>query len=330
MLDDAGPIDLQPVPAAFRAPLAGIAAAARDLALTIAGGAGLGAAAGRNADGDHQVALDLLADAAFRDALAGTGVRWYASEELDDVAALGEGALAVAIDPLDGSSNLDVNVSVGTIFGIYPAEADPRASFLRPGRDLLAAGYVIYGPQTALVASFGDGVMRFVLDAATGAFRLAAPDIRVPPRAPEFAINASNHRHWPQPVRAFVGDCLAGAEGPLGHNFNMRWIASLVAEVHRILTRGGVFLYPADDRAGYEHGRLRRVYECAPVAWLIEQAGGRATDGAERILDQAATSLHERTPFVFGSADIVASVAAYHAAPPETSALFGQRGLFRS
>ncbi|WP_290747405.1 class 1 fructose-bisphosphatase [Amaricoccus sp.] len=311
--------------------MAGIAAAARDLARVIAGGADLGASAGRNAGGDRQIALDVLADDAFRAALTGTGVRFYASEELDDVALLGEGRLAVAIDPLDGSSNLDVNVSVGTIFGFYPAEADGPASFLRPGRDLLAAGYVIYGPQTALVASFGEGVLRFVLDPAAGAFRLAARDLRVPPCAAEFAINVSNRRRWPHPVRAFVDDCLAGADGPLGRDFNMRWIASLVAEVHRILTRGGVFLYPADARAGYEHGRLRRVYECAPVAWLIEQAGGQATDGADRILDQAAGALHERTPFVFGSADKVAAVAEYHAIPhPETSALFGQRGLFRN
>ncbi|HRO09967.1 class 1 fructose-bisphosphatase [Amaricoccus sp.] len=311
-----------------------IAAAARDLSAAIAGaglGAELGAASGTNSDGDRQIALDVMADAAFRSGLAGTGIRWYASEELDGVAELDrDGTLALAIDPLDGSSNVDVNVSIGTIFGLYPAAADAAASFLRPGRDLLAAGYVIYGPQTALVASFGAGAMKFVLDRPAGIFRLAAP-VTVPPSSAEYAINASNQRHWPEPVRAYIDDCLAGAEGPHGSDFNMRWIASLVAEVHRIVTRGGIFLYPADARAGYEHGRLRRVYECAPIAFLIEQAGGRATDGAERILDQTAAALHERTPFVFGSAEKVAHVAAYHAlARPEVSALFGRRGLFRN
>ena len=334
MPDHGVPLELLHIPIAFRAPMRGIAAAARELSATIAsGGLGddLGAGAGRNSDGDRQVALDLRADRAFRAALQGTGVRWYASEELDAVAELDpQGPLAVAIDPLDGSSNVAVNVSIGTIFGFYPAEDDAEASFLRPGRELVAAGYVIYGPQTALVASFGDGVLQFVLDRAAGVFRFAAGGLAVPACSSEFAINASNHRHWPQPIRAFVDDCIAGADGPYGRDFNMRWIASLVAEVHRIVARGGVFLYPSDSRRGYEHGRLRRVYECAPIAFLIEQAGGKATDGGERLLDQAAAALHERTPFVFGSAEKVDRVAEYHALThAEVSALFGHRGLFR-
>ncbi len=335
MLDNASPIETQHVPAAWRRPMQAIAAAARDLSAAIAaGGLGdaLGARLGQNSDGDTQAALDVIADAAFRRALAGTGVRWYASEELDTVTALdADGDLAIAIDPLDGSSNIDVNVSIGTIFGFYPAEDDAEASFLRPGADLRAAGYVIYGPQTALVASFGEGVSKFVLDRATGVFRLAHEGIAVPKCSSEYAINASNYRHWPRPVRAYIDDCLAGAEGPHACDFNMRWIASLVAEVHRIVTRGGVFLYPSDSRKGYEHGRLRRVYECAPIAFLIEQAGGKATDGCDRLLDQRAESLHERTPFVFGSAEKVDRVAAYHdLSEAETSALFGKRGLFRS
>jgi fructose-1,6-bisphosphatase I len=334
MLNDVGPLEIQHVPHAFHMPMRAIATAARDLSIAIAAGdlgQDLGGRVGRNSDGDAQVALDVIADAGFRAALVGTGVRWYASEELDDVAALdADGPLAIAIDPLDGSSNIDVNVAIGTIFGFYPAEPSPLASFLRPGRDLLAAGYVIYGPRTCLVCSFGDGVLSFVLDRAAGVFRRVSAGVAIPPCAAEFAINASNHRHWPQPIRAFVDDCLAGTEGPLGRDFNTRWIASLVAEAHRILARGGVFLYPSDARRGYEHGRLRRVYECAPIAFLVEQAGGRATDGAERILDQSAASLHERTPFVFGSADKVATVAEYHAVPHEVSALFGHRGLFRS
>jgi fructose-1,6-bisphosphatase I len=334
VLDDPSPIEALHIPAAFRRPLAAIAAAARELSAAIAaGGLGeaLGARLGLNSDGDAQARLDVLADDAFRAALASTGVRWYASEERDTVTALDAGgALAIAIDPLDGSSNIDVNVAIGTIFGFYPAEDDPDQSFLRPGRDLRAAGYVIYGPQTALVASFGNGVVKFVLDRPTGVFRLADPAVTVPACSTEYAINASNYRHWHHPVRAYVDDCIAGAEGPHACDFNTRWIASLVAEVHRIVTRGGVFLYPADRRPGYEHGRLRRVYECAPIAFLIEQAGGKATDGADRLLDQRAESLHERTPFVFGSAEKVDRIAAYHDLPEaEASALFGKRGLFR-
>lgn len=334
MLDDAGPIEVQHVPPAFRRPMQAIAAAARDLSGAIAaGGLGdaLGVHLGQNSDGDRQAALDVMADAAFRTALAGTGVRWYASEELDEITPLDDtGALAIAIDPLDGSSNIDVNVSIGTIFGFYPAADTAEASFLRPGRELVAAGYAIYGPQTALVASFGAGVVKFVLDRTTGVFRIAADGLAVPRCSSEYAINASNYRHWAAPIRAYVDDCLAGAEGPHARDFNMRWIASLVAEVHRIVTRGGVFLYPSDGRPGYEKGRLRRVYECAPIAFLIEQAGGKATDGCDRILDQRAASLHERTPFVFGSAEKVERVAAYHDLPDaEASALFGKRGLFR-
>jgi fructose-1,6-bisphosphatase I len=333
MLDTASPHALQ-IPERFRAPMQAIAGAARELSAAIAAG-GLGAAlastVGRNGDGDRQVALDVIADGAFRGALAGTGVRWYASEELEEVAVIDpEGDLAIAIDPLDGSSNVDVNVAVGSIFGFYPAEASASASFLRPGSDLLAAGYVIYGPQTALVASFGDGVQKYVLDRPAGGFRLVADRLAVPACSSEFAINASNYRHWERPIRAYVDDCLAGATGPHDCDFNMRWIASLVAEVHRIVTRGGIFLYPADARAGYARGRLRRVYECAPIAFLVEQAGGKATDGCDRLLGQRAADLHERTPFVFGSPEKVDRVAAYHdLGEAETSALFGKRGLFR-
>lgn len=153
----------------------------------------------------------------------------------------------------------------------------------------------------------------------------------IPPQSSEFAINASNYRHWTKPVRAFIDDCIAGSEGPRGRNFNMRWVASLVAETHRIMTRGGVFLYPSDDRPGYEKGRLRLLYECAPIAFVVEQAGGRATDGCDPVMGKAATELHERTPFVFGSSEKVARVATYHDLPDtEVSALFGSRGLFRN
>lgn len=292
----------------------------------------LGGARGTNNDGDSQKALDVIADEAFMAALAGSAVRYYASEEQDTVCELNaKGRLALAIDPLDGSSNIDVNVSIGTIFGIYAAATTAEGSFLRPGNDLLAAGYAIYGPQCCLMISFGDGVRKYVLDPATGCFVLVNARVQVPDQSNEFSINASNYRHWPAPVRAFVDDCVAGADGPRGKNFNMRWIASLVAETHRILTRGGIFLYPSDGRKGYERGRLRMVYECAPIAFLITQAGGQATDGSASILSATPQHLHERTPLIFGSSSKVARVTAYYDLPDhEVSALFGKRGLFRS
>lgn len=287
---------------------------------------------GTNADGDGQKALDLIADEAFREALKDSAVRFYASEEQQEVLALNPaGSLALAIDPLDGSSNIETNVSIGTIFGIYPAADAPEASFLRPGRELVAAGYIIYGPQCLMVAATAAGVQKAVLDPETGRFAVIARECRVPETSSEYAINASNYRHWPAPIRAYVDDMVAGADGPRARNFNMRWIASLVAEAHRIMVRGGIFLYPRDHRPAYAQGRLRMVYECAPIAWLIEAAGGGATDGCDRILDQVPASLHQRTPFVFGSREKVARVATYHdLAASETSALFANRGLFRS
>jgi fructose-1,6-bisphosphatase I len=307
---------------------------ARSLANTISRGdlgGSLGAEVGGNADGDRQKALDVMADEAFVAALGGTGVRWYASEEQEVVLPIdADGALAIAIDPLDGSSNIDVNVSIGTIFGIQPAEEDATATFLRDGRGLISSGYFIYGPQTALVVTFGDGARQFILDRDRGVFvEVTGPAI--PATSSEYAINASNYRHWGKPVRAYIDDCLAGVDGPRGKNFNMRWVASLVAETHRIITRGGIFLYPGDARKGYEQGRLRLVYECAPIAFLVEQAGGRATTGIDRILDRVPETLHARTPFIFGTPDKVDRVTSYHDLPDaEISALFGNRGLFRA
>ena len=309
-----------------------LARVARDLSRRIARGPleRHGSTVGENSDGDTQKALDLIADHAVVAALQGGPVRWYASEERDEVIAMTDGApLALAIDPLDGSSNIDVNVSIGTIFSILPALDGALESFLRPGRDQLAAGYVIYGPQTAMVLTLGQGTSLWVLDPDTQRFEPAGPLV-IPPRSNEFAINVSNYRHWSPPVRAYIDDCLAGETGPRDKNFNMRWVASLVAETHRIITRGGIFLYPADARRGYDSGRLRHVYECAPIALLVEQAGGVATDGCDPILDRVPQALHERTPLVFGTPDKVHRIAAYHDLPPqEVAALFGHRGLFR-
>lgn len=291
----------------------------------------MGQEVGQNTDGDGQKALDIIADEMFFAALKDTAVRWYASEEREEVAPLNpNGHLALATDPLDGSSNIDVNVSIGTIFSIFNAKDSPTASFLRPGTEQIAAGYIIYGPQTGLMVTFGNGTLSFILDPDSDEFVLLNDRVEVPEASSEFAINASNYRHWNKPVRAYIDDCLAGETGPRGKNFNMRWVASLVAETHRIISRGGIFLYPSDNRRGYEHGRLRMVYECAPMAMLVEQAGGLATDGSDRLLEQQVKTLHSRTPLVFGTAEKVNRVATYHDLPEnETSALFRERGLFR-
>ena len=291
----------------------------------------MGAAVGDNTDGDVQKALDVIADEMFFAALKPTDVKWYASEEQEEVAECNPaGTLALATDPLDGSSNIDVNVSIGTIFSIFNAKPDANDSFLRPGTEQVAAGYIIYGPQTGLMVSFGKGTQFFILDPDRNEFVLLNEAVKVPESSNEFSINASNYRHWTKPVRAYIDDCLAGETGPRGKNFNMRWVASLVAEAHRIITRGGIFLYPRDARKGYENGRLRMVYECAPIAMLVEQAGGMATDGCDRLLEQRVKTLHARTPLIFGTPDKVGRVATYHDLPEnETSALFRERGLFR-
>ena len=323
-----------PIPARLRPAMEALGRVGRDLSRRIARGplgGQLAATVGDNADGDRQKALDVLADEAFARDLAGTGVRWYASEEQEGVVELDpRGTLALAIDPLDGSSNIETNVSIGTIFSIREAGPEGEASFLRPGHEQIAAGYIIYGPQCMMLVTFGDGVQDYILDPETGRFTLVNSQLTIPGESAEFAINASNYRHWSKPVRAYIDDCLAGSEGPRAKNFNMRWIASLVAETHRILVRGGLFLYPRDDRPGYDMGRLRMVYECAPIAMLVEQAQSRATDTTTRILDKVPAELHARTPFVFGSITKVDRVTAYHDLPEqEVSALFGNRGLFR-
>lgn len=302
------------IPSEVYKPLTALCQVGRDLAQRIARGplgGSLGHEVGSNIGGDGQKALDVMADDAFAAALIGTGVRWYASEEQDDVVEIDtDGGLALAIDPLDGSSNIDVNISIGTIFSIFPARDQADASFLRPADQQIAAGYIIYGPQVALMVTFGAGVQHYILDPETHSFVLVEAAVKLPDTATEFAINASNTRHWPQPVRDYIDTCLAGVNGPSGKNYNMRWVASLVAETHRILSRGGVFLYPEDRRKGYERGRLRIVYECAPIAMLIEQAGGIATDGHDPILAQSATGLHARTPFVFGAPEMVTQITA--------------------
>ena len=284
--------------------------------------------------GDKQKRLDLVANDEIHRALESASVAYLASEEEDEVVAIATGGrYAVAVDPLDGSSNIDIDAAIGTIFTVFRASPEgPEASFFRSGRDQVAAGYFVYGPHTDLVFTTGDGVCLFVLDPETDRFVGVRSPVRIPPHAYEFAINASNYRHWFDPIRNFVEECLAGSDGSRGVDFNMRWPAAMVVDAHRILTRGGVYLYPADRRRGYEEGRLRLLYEAFPIALLMEQAGGRATDGIEPILDRALVALHQRTPLIFGSARDVVIVGGFHDDPPrnlETAPLFGRRGLFR-
>lgn len=296
----------------------------------------LGAQVGSNTDGDVQKALDLLADRQFHEGLKGSGVAAIVSEESEHAIPLDAGgAFLIAIDPLDGSSNIDTNVSIGTIFSVLdaPAGRAPVAEdFLQPGHRQRAAGFIIYGPQTSFVFTVGRGAHIATLDPLTREWLMTAVDLAVPEGSREFAINASNYRHWHAPVRAYIDDLVEGADGPRGQNFNMRWIASLCADAYRIVVRGGVFLYPADERKGYERGRLRHLYEANPIAFVIEQAGGMATDGVNRTLDATPTSLHGRIPLVFGSSEKVARIRGYHLDEKligEDNPLFAKRGLWR-
>ena len=286
---------------------------------------------GVNSDGDGQKQLDIIADDIFYKSLKATGVGFYASEERETIEVLDkDGDLGVAIDPLDGSSNIDCNVSVGTIFSIKEVQSknNPEEDFFVLG-DYLASGYFIYGPQTLLVFTVGEGILKFSLNVENNKFISLDSNLKIPKQAHEYAINSSNSRYWPAPVRSYIDELLDGSAGPRKKNYNMRWVASLVAETHRILERGGVFLYPADDREGYSEGRLRKIYECGPIAFLIEQAQGLATDGIEPIISSTAGSLHQRTPFVFGSKEEVETIKKFYEDPKSShSPLFRTRGLF--
>jgi fructose-1,6-bisphosphatase I len=227
-----------------------------------------------------------------------------------------QGEYLLLFDPLDGSSNIDVNVSIGTIFSVLRKVGHTRGvseeDFLQPGKQQAAAGYCVYGPQTTLVLTLGNGVTMFTLDRETGSWVLTSTDVRIPEETKEFAINMSNMRHWAPPVRRYIDECLQGKTGPRGKDFNMRWVASMVADVHRILTRGGVFLYPWDQREPDKPGKLRLMYEANPMGFIVEQAGGLATNGHERILDLVPTKLHQRVSVVLGSASEVRRVTEYH------------------
>ncbi|MGE5622133.1 MAG: class 1 fructose-bisphosphatase, partial [Bacillota bacterium] len=247
------------------------------------------------------------------------------------------GRYLLVFDPLDGSSNIDVNLSVGSIFSVLRAPQPSRPvteqDFLQPGTQQVAAGYAIYGPSTMLVLSVGDGVHGFTLCPQLGEFMLTHPGLTIPPDTQEFAINASNSRFWEEPVKRYVNECMAGKTGRRGKDFNMRWIASTVAEAHRILMRGGVFLYPRDARDSDMPGRLRLLYEANPIGFLIEQAGGRASTGRQPVLTVQPASLHQRIGLVFGSRNEVELIERYHRSPAVDdlpNPLFQERGLFRA
>ncbi|HWS74978.1 MAG TPA: class 1 fructose-bisphosphatase [Quisquiliibacterium sp.] len=281
----------------------------------------LGEAGSDNVQGEAQKKLDVIANDTLLEANEWGGhLAAMASEELDHPYEIPNryprGEFLLLFDPLDGSSNIDVNVSIGTIFSVLrmpEGVADPEEKhFLQPGRRQLAAGYAVYGPSTLLVLSVGDGVACFTMERETGSWWLTEPNMRIPEDTKEFAINASNMRHWEPPVRRYVDELLAGKEGPRGKDFNMRWVASMVSDVHRIMTRGGIFMYPRDKREPDKPGKLRLLYEANPMAFLVEQAGGAVTDGRGRMLDVEPTALHQRVPVFLGSKNEVERVTAYH------------------
>ena len=281
----------------------------------------LGSADSENVQGEVQKKLDIIANEVLIEANEWGGhLAAMASDEMDGIYVVPnrypQGEYLLLFDPLDGSSNIDVNVSIGTIFSVLKKPEGDRGveegDFLQPGHQQVAAGYCVYGPQTTLVLTVGDGVAMFTLDREQGSFILTQENIRIPEDTKEFAINMSNMRHWDAPVKRYVDECLQGVEGPRGKNFNMRWIASMVSDVHRILTRGGIFMYPWDKREPNKPGKLRLMYEANPMGWLIEQAGGAATNGKQRILDIQPGQLHERVSVILGSKNEVERVAGYH------------------
>jgi fructose-1,6-bisphosphatase I len=281
----------------------------------------LGEAGTGNVQGEAQKKLDVIANEILLEANEWGGhLAAMASEEMEGPHAIPhrypKGEYLLLFDPLDGSSNIDVNVSVGTIFSVLRCpegtEPDERA-FLQPGTRQVCAGFAVYGPSTVLVLTLGAGVHVFTLDREVGSFVLTQENLRIPADTKEFAINMSNQRFWEPPVRRYVEELLAGREGPRGKDFNMRWVASMVADVFRILARGGIFMYPRDTKDPSKPGRLRLMYEANPMAFIVEQAGGAATTGRGRILDVVPTSLHQRVPVILGSANEVERVTGYHA-----------------
>ena len=282
----------------------------------------LGSAGTGNVQGEVQKKLDVIANDVLIHANEWGGhLAAMASEEMDTVFPVSEhyprGEYLLLFDPLDGSSNIDVDVTIGTIFSVLQIPKNTtdvtEQHFLQAGNKQVAAGYCVYGPQTQLVLTVGHGVAVFTLDREQGSFVLTERDLQIPPSTSEFSINMSNLRHWAPPVKRYIDECLQGKDGPRGRDFNMRWVGSMVADVHRILMRGGVFLYPWDKREPNKPGKLRLLYEANPMSFLVEQAGGAATNGSQRILDIVPTSLHERCSVMLGSREEVELLQRYHA-----------------
>lgn len=281
----------------------------------------LGSAGSENVQGETQKKLDVITNEIFIKATEWSGhLAAMASEEMDDIypipARYPRGKYLLTFDPLDGSSNIDVNLSVGTIFSILrcpPGVTDPtEKDFLQPGTRQVCAGYALYGPSTMLVLTTGHGVDGFTLDRDMGEFILTHPQMTIPPDTQEFAINMSNRRYWEAPVQRYVEECTKGLDGGREKNFNMRWVASMVAEVHRILTRGGIFMYPFDTKDAGRAGKLRLLYEANPMSFIVEQAGGASSTGRSRIMEISPTGLHQRVPVILGSKNEVLRVNSYH------------------
>jgi fructose-1,6-bisphosphatase I len=304
-----------------------VARACKSIAIAIGkgglGGEGgvLGEAGSDNVQGEAQKKLDVLSNDIFLEANEWGGhLAGMASEEMELPHAIPnrypQGEYLLLFDPLDGSSNIDINVSVGTIFSVLRcAEGDDptqSSAFLQAGTQQVAAGYAVYGPTTLFVLTVGDGVVCFTLDRELGSFVLTQENMQIPAETKEFAVNMSNMRFWEAPVKRYVDELLGGKAGPRGKDFNMRWVASMVADVHRIMTRGGIFMYPIDSKIAAQGGKLRLMYEANPMAFIVEQAGGAATTGRGRIMDVQPDGLHQRVPVILGSKNEVAVVAGYH------------------
>jgi fructose-1,6-bisphosphatase I len=312
------------IPAELRLLIEVVARACKTISHAVGKGAlgeVMGSAETENVQGEVQKKLDIISNEILLEANEWGGhLAAMASEEMETIHPIPNrypmGEYMLLFDPLDGSSNIDVNVSIGTIFSVLKAPegmgAPTEQDFLQPGSKQVAAGYAVYGPQTVLVLTTGNGVNCFTLDREMGSWVLTQRNMQIPAETREFAINASNARHWFPPVTRYVNELLAGDTGPRGSNFNMRWIASMVADVHRILNRGGIFMYPADAREPGKPGKLRLMYEANPMAFIVEQAGGAATNGAQRIMDIQPEKLHQRVPVFLGSKNEVERITSYH------------------
>lgn len=303
--------------------LSDIALAVKQIAIAIDAGAiagNMGSLATVNVQGEVQKTLDVLTNDIFVEAIQKSGyiAGMVSEEEIDPIQMAQthsqEKSYLIAVDPLDGSSNVNVNVSVGTVFSILKTKnSQPELmDFLQAGTEQICAGYALYGTSTMLVFTTGNGVDGFTLDKKTNAFLLTHPQMKIPQSTTEFAINMSNYRFWQEPIQRYIDECLQGTESERDKDFNMRWVASMVAEVHRILVRGGVFMYPSDAKA--KMGRLRLMYEANPMSFIVEQAGGGSTTGLQRVLEVSPTGIHQRVPIMLGSKNEIDRIASYHLA----------------